>query len=350
MLGKYYYHEIIRKTIIAFGTLFNDINIKHKKQDDSDFSNIKVPIAYGPVEKFLARLEQKQNLRERVAITLPRLAFEMNSIQYDSSRKVSTMQTFIAKSNVDDKTVNKVFMPVPYNLGIQLSIMTQYNDDALQIIEQILPYFQPSFNITIDLVSAIGEKRDIPLILGGINFKDNYESGYEEKRIIIYNLDFTAKTYLFGPLPDSTEGLIKKVQVDYYTNTNRKNASRELRYIAEPRAIQDYTNDNTTSLAEDIDDKITTFDVNDAVSLSVNDYIEIDNEEMYIKEKSGNTIKVNRGQDETQIVSHVIGAVVNIINNADDALIEQDDDFGFSEYRYDYGDGKTYSPTKGIDV
>ena len=350
MLGKYYYHEIIRKTIIAFGTLFNDINIKHKKQDDSNFSNIKVPIAYGPVEKFLARLEQKQNLRERVAITLPRIAFEMNSIQYDSSRKVSTMQTFIAKSNVDDKTVNKVFMPVPYNLGIQLSIMTQYNDDALQIIEQILPYFQPSFNITIDLVSAIGEKRDIPLILGGINFKDNYESGYEEKRIIIYNLDFTAKTYLFGPLPDSTEGLIKKVQVDYYTNTNRKNASRELRYIAEPRAIQDYTNDNTTSLAEDIDDKITTFDVNDAVSLSVNDYIEIDNEEMYIKEKSGNTIKVNRGQDETQIVSHVVGAVVNIINNADDALIEQDDDFGFTEYRYDYGDGKTYSPTKGIDV
>ena len=350
MLGKYYYHEIIRKTIIAFGTLFNDINIKHKKQDDSNFSNIKVPIAYGPVEKFLARLEQKQNLRERVAITLPRIAFEMNSIQYDSSRKVSTMQTFIAKSNVDDKTVNKVFMPVPYNLGIQLSIMDQYNDDALQIIEQILPYFQPSFNITIDLVSAIGEKRDIPLILGGINFKDNYESGYDEKRIIIYNLDFTAKTYLFGPLPDSTEGLIKKVQVDYYTNTNRKNASRELRYIAEPRAIQDYNNDNITSLAEDIDDKITTFDVNDAVSLSVNDYIEIDNEEMYIKEKSGNTIKVNRGQDETQIVSHVVGAVVNIINNADDALIEQDDDFGFSEYRYDYGDGKTYSPTKGIDV
>ena len=350
MLGKYYYHEIIRKTIIAFGTLFNDINIKHKKQDGSDFSNIKVPIAYGPVEKFLARLEQKPDLRKRNSITLPRIAFEMDSIQYDNSRKVSTMQTFIAKSNVDDKTVNKVFMPVPYNLGIQLSIMTQYNDDALQIIEQILPYFQPSFNITIDLVSAIGEKRDIPLILGGINFKDNYESGYEEKRIIIYNLDFTAKTYLFGPLPDSTEGLIKKVQVDYYTNTNRKNASRELRYIAEPRAIQDYTNDNTTSLAEDIDDKITTFDVNDAVSLSVNDYIEIDNEEMYIKEISGDTIKVNRGQDETQIVSHVIGAVVNIINNADDALIEQDDDFGFTEYRYDYGDGKTYSPTKGIDV
>ena len=350
MLGKYYYHEIIRKTIIAFGTLFNDINIKHKKQDDSNFSNIKVPIAYGPVEKFLARLEQKQNLRERVAITLPRIAFEMNSIQYDNSRKISTMQTFKSKSLTDDKVVNRLFMPVPYNLGIQLSIMTQYNDDALQIVEQILPYFQPSFNLTIDLVSSIGEKRDIPIVLGSINFKDNYESGYDEKRIIIYDLNFTAKTYLFGPLPDSTEGLIKKVQVDYYTDTNRKNASRQLRYVAEPRAIQDYTNDNTTSLAEHIDDKITKFDVSNAASLSVNDYIEIDNEEMYIKEISGNTITVNRGQDETQIVSHIVGTVVNIINNADDTLIEQDDDFGFSEYRYDYGDGKIYSPTKGIDV
>lgn len=350
MLGKYYYHEIIRKTIIAFGTLFNDINIKHKLQNDDDYSTIKVPIVYGPVEKFLARIEQKPDLRKRVSITLPRLAFEMNSIQYDSSRKVSTMQTFIAKSNVDDKTVNKVFMPVPYNLGIQLSIMSQYNDDALQIIEQILPYFQPSFNITIDLVSSIGEKRDIPLILGGINFKDNYESGYEEKRIIIHNLDFTAKTYLFGPLPDSTEGLIKKVQVDYYSNTFTKNASRQLRYIAEPRAIKDYNNDQTNTLSQNIDDKITEFIVSDTSLLSKNDYIVIEDEAMMITSITGDEIKVIRGQDNTIIKPHEFGSNIHIINDADDALIEQDDDFGFTEYRYDYGDGKTYSPTKGIDT
>ncbi len=350
MLGQYYYHEIIRKTIIAFGTLFNNIDIKHKLQNDTNYSVIKVPIVYGPVEKFLARLEQKPDLRKRVAMTLPRLAFEMNSIQYDSSRKVSTMQTFIAKSIVDDKTVNKVFMPVPYNLGIQLSIMSQYNDDALQIIEQILPYFQPSFNITIDLVSSIGEKRDIPLILGGINFKDNYESGYEEKRIIIHNLDFTAKTYLFGPVPDSTEGLIKKVQVDYYTNTVTKNASRQLRYIAEPRAIRDYNDDQTNTLSQEIDDKVTEFIVSDATLLSKNDYIIIEDEEMMITSITGNEIKVIRGQDNTIITPHESGSNINIINNADDALIEQDDDFGFTEYRYDYGDGKTYSPTKGIDV
>lgn len=350
MLGQYYYHEIVKKTIIAFGTLFNNINIKHEKQDGSDYSIIKVPIAYGPIEKFLARLEQKPDLRKRVLITLPRLAFEMTNIQYDASRKVSTLQTFKALSSSDNKVVNKVYMPVPYNIGIQLSIMTQYNDDALQIVEQILPYFQPSFNLTIDLIQSIGEKRDIPIILESIDFKDNYESNFDEKRIIIYNLNFTTKTYLFGPIGNNTEGLIKKVQVDYYTDVNTKNASRQLRYIAEPRATQDYNNDNITSLSQDIDDKITKFNINDSSSLSVNDYIEIDSEEMLIKEISGNSLTVFRGKDETIVSSHTNGTAVNIINNADDLLIQQDDDFGFSEYRYDYGDGKSYSPTKGIDV
>lgn len=350
MLGQYYYHEIVKKTIIAFGTLFNNINIKHEKQDGSDYSFIKVPIAYGPVEKFLARLEQKPDLRKRVSITLPRLAFEMTNIQYDASRKLSTLQTFKALNSSDNKVVNKVYMPVPYNIGIQLSIMTQYNDDALQIVEQILPYFQPSFNLTIDLIASIGEKRDVPIILESIDFKDNYESSFDEKRIIIYNLNFTTKTYLFGPIGNNTEGLIKKVQVDYYSDVNTKNASRQLRYVAEPRAIQDYNNDVTTSLAQDIDNKITKFNVNDSSLLSVNDYIEIDSEEMLIKEISGNSLTVFRGKDNSEIISHTNGTTVNIINNADDLLIQQDDDFGFSEYRYDYGDGKSYSPTKGIDI
>jgi hypothetical protein len=151
-------------------------------------------------------------------------------------------------------------------------------------------------------------------------------------------------------VPDSTEGLIKKVQVDYYTNTVTKNASRQLRYIAEPRAIRDYNDDQTNTLSQKIDDKVTEFIVSDATLLSENDYIIIEDEEMMITSITGNEIKVIRGQDNTIITSHKSGSNINIINNADDALIEQDDDFGFTEYRYDYGDGKTYSPTKGIDV
>ena len=339
MLGQYYYHEIIRKTIIAFGTLFNTIDIRHTKQDGSAYSTMRVPIAYGPVEKFLARLEQKPDLRQRVAITLPRLAFEMTNIQYDNERKVSTMQTFKAKTTGTTKTARKLFMPVPYNIGFRLSAMTQYNEDALQIIEQILPYFQPSFNMTVDLVSSIGEKRDIPMVLEGINFEDNYESGYEEKRVIVHNLEFIAKTYLFGPVPTSSEGLIKKVTVDKYTdyeNTKVSTASRQLRYVAEPRALKDYDDSIVTNLAEDITATQTVIAVNDVTNITASSgstsvYLDIDGEEVYVKSKDAdsNKITVKRGQDKTAKKAHIRGTDVKSITSADNAYIEEGDDFGF---------------------
>ena len=353
MLGQYYYHEIIRKTIIAFGTLFNTIDIRHTKQDGSAYSTMRVPIAYGPVEKFLARLEQKPDLRQRVAITLPRLAFEMTNIQYDNERKVSTMQTFKAKTTGTTKTARKLFMPVPYNIGFRLSAMTQYNEDALQIIEQILPYFQPSFNMTVDLVSSIGEKRDIPMVLEGINFEDNYDSGYEEKRVIVHNLEFIAKTYLFGPVPTSSEGLIKKVTVDKYTdyeNTKVSTASRQLRYVAEPRALKDYNADATTTLTVDITATKTQFNVADATALVENSYIDIDEELIYIKSISGTTLTVTRGVDGTAKAAHVQASPVHVVNAADNAAVELGDDFGFSEQRFDFADGRVWSPTKGDDV
>jgi hypothetical protein len=350
MLGTYHYHEIIRKTIISFGTLFNTVEIRHKKQDGSAFSTVKVPIAYGPAEKFIARLEQKPDLRKRVSITLPRLGFEMVSITYDNTRKVSTMQTFKAFTKDGTKLAKKVFMPVPYNLGFRLSIMTQYNEDAMQIIEQILPVFQPAFNVTVDLVESIGEKRDIPVVLESINFDDNYTSGYEEKRVIIHNLDFTAKTYLFGPIADNSEGLIKKVQVDYNTSTNTKTAKRELRYVATPRALKDYNDDNATTLAENIDGSQTQFQVTNASTLVVDGYIYIGKELMRIREISNETLLVHRGEDGTLADSHIQGVSIDAVTQDDSDLVEVGDDFGFSEERFDFNDGRTYSPSKGIDV
>jgi hypothetical protein len=350
MLGTYSYHEIIRKTVISFGTLFNNILIKHEEQDGTDYSLIKVPIAYGPVQKFLARLEQKPDLRKRVAMTLPRMSFELSSINYDASRKVSTVQTFKALNSDNQNKAVKVYMPVPYNLGIKLSIMAKYNDDMLQILEQILPFFQPSFTLTIDLVSSIGGKKDIPMILENIQMEDNYESDFTTRRVLIYTLNFVAKTYIFGPIADNTEGLIKKVQVDYYTDTNTKNSSRQLRYTATPRAIKDYNNDNTTVLSEEINEYVTEIEVSNASLLSTNTYIMIENEEMFIKSIDGNTLKVLRGQDNTIATPHSINSSVDVINETDDNLIEPDDDFGFSESRFDFGDGKIYSTTKGVDV
>jgi hypothetical protein len=349
MISNYFYHEILRKTIISFGTLFNDIKIKHKDNAGDDFSIITVPIAYGPVQKFLARIEQVPDLKKRVAITLPRMSFEMTGISYDPSRKSSTMQTFKTLDKTNNE-LTKAFMPVPYNVNIRLSVMVKLNEDALQIVEQILPYFQPHFNLTVDLASSIGEKRDIPMILERITMDDQYEGDYTTRRILIYTLDFTAKTYLFGSVGNGNESLIKQVQVDYYSDTNRVNASRQLRYVAEPRAIKDYNSDEITVIAGDLDQEKTQFDVSDATSLVVNSYIQIDDESMYIRKITGNTLLVNRGQDGSSITTHASGTAVNVINDADDALIDLDDDFGFSESRYDFGDGKVYSTTKGTDV
>ena len=250
MLGTYYYHEIMRKTIVAFGTLFNQINIRHDDASGNTYSDLKVPLAYGPSQKFLARLEQQEDLNKPVQITLPRMSFEMNNIQYDSTRKTGITQTFKAVDK-DTSAVKKVFMPVPYNIGFELNILSKLNDDALQIVEQILPYFQPSFNVTIDLISSIGEKRDVPIVLDSISFQDDYEGDFSTRRALIYTLRFTAKTYLFGPVADSSEGLIKKVQVDYYADTNTQTAKREVRYTATPKALTDKNNDGVINEVDD---------------------------------------------------------------------------------------------------
>lgn len=349
MFGTYFYHEILRKTIIAFGTLFNNIEIKHKDTSGNGFSQLKVPIAYGPMQKFLARIEQSPNLRKEVAITLPRMAFEMVGISYDPTRKSSTMQTFKVVDQNNNK-ITKAFMPVPYNVNIRLSIMTKLNEDALQIVEQILPYFQPHFNLTINLVEQIGETRDIPMVLNSIQMDDDYEGDFTTRRSLVYTLDFTAKTYLFGPVDTGNDSIIKKVQVDYYTNTKRKNASRELRYVATPKALKDYNSDGATQLSEDIAANVTEFSVEFGTQLISKTYIQIGEEVMFIREIAGNVIKVNRGENGTIATTHEALDYVNAINAADDELIDLDDDFGFNESTFNFNDGKIYSTTKQTDV
>ena len=248
MLGTYYYHEIVRKTIISFGTLFNDIHVKHQDNAGNDINDIKVPLAYGPSQKFLARLSQQPDLNKAVQINLPRMSFEMTSINYDSSRKSSLVQTF--KTCEDGTKAKKVFMPVPYNIGFELNILSKLNDDSLQILEQILPFFQPHFNLTVDLVDSIGEKRDIPIVLESVNFQDDYEGNFDTRRALIHTLQFTAKTYLFGPIADTSDGLIRKVQVDLYTNTDQKTAKREMRYTVTPTSKVDRNNDGVINEAD----------------------------------------------------------------------------------------------------
>jgi hypothetical protein len=351
MAPNFYYHEIIRRTSAAFGTLFNDIYIRHQDENNEDYSYIKVPLAYGPIQKFLARIEQKPDLRNRMAITLPRMSFQIGQLTYDASRKSSSTQMFKAPVGPDNAPAN-LFLPVPYILPFELSIATKNNDDMFQIVEQIIPRFRPEYTLSVNLVSSLGDVKDIPIVLQNISpFQDDYEGNFDSRRFIQCTLNFNAKIYFYGPIPsDSTQKLIKKVQVDYYSNTQINNASRQLRYIATPRAVNDYNEDETASLAQDVTQLMTEFEVSDAVSLVKDTFIQINNENMFITKIDGNKITVSRGKDGTSIETHQEGDVINVINQLDDDLINFGDDYDFNEENFNFDDGKIYSPRKGEDV
>ena len=327
---EYFYHEILRRTVVSFGSLFNEISIKHTDNSGNVKSVIKVPLAYGPTQKFLARLEQSPDLNKPVQITLPRMSFEFTGLTYDATRKSTTTQTFIAKSAVDGTETKKVYLPVPYNMQFELSIMCKLNDDALQIIEQILPFFQPSYSMTIELVDIINEKRDIPVILENITMQDDYEGNFTTRRVLIYTLRFTAKTYLFGPVSSATRDIIKKATIGYITGGTTDSPTREVVYSAEPRAIKNYTGIVVTNLSKDITTEDTLITVNSVGSIVVNSYLDIEGEEVFVKLISGNVLTVERGKDGTTITSHLSGAEVKSITTADNVLIEEGDDFGFS--------------------
>jgi hypothetical protein len=327
---EYFYHEIFRRTIIGFGSLFNNITIKHTNDSDQVTSVIKVPLSYGPTQKFLARLEQSPDLSKPIQMTLPRLSFEMTGISYDSSRKVTTSQTFTSKDSSDGTIVKKAYMPVPYNIQFELSVMAKLNDDALQIVEQILPYFQPVYNLTIKLLDDIDEKRDIPIILENITMVDDYEGNFTTRRVLIYTLRFTAKTYLFGPISTATKDIIKKSTISVTAGDPSSTSTREIVYSAEPRAIKNYTGVVLTNLSKDISTSDTLIEVNDASSIVANTYLDIEGEEVYVKSKAGNILTVDRGRDDTTITSHLSGAPIKSITTADNLLIENGDDFGFN--------------------
>ena len=328
MLGTYFYHEILRKTVIGFGTLFNNINIRHKDASGTTFSNLKVPLAYGPMQKFLARIQQQPELDRETAITLPRLSFEMQGLQYDPTRKTGIAQTFLTKNGTNAK---KVYMPVPYNIGFELSIMSKLSDDALQILEQILPYFQPSFNLSVNLVETIGEQRDIPVILESITTNDDYEGDFATRRALIYTMRFSAKTYLFGPVTGASSDIITKATVGYNAGTLASVPDRDVSYSVTRRALQNYTGTVLTTLTEDVDTSDTILNVADKSAITDATYIDVDGEECYVVTiGEGEHITVKRGQDNTDVTTHLKGAPIKSITTADTPLIPDGDDFGFS--------------------
>ena len=254
MLGQQFYHETTRKVVVAFGTMFNNIQLVRKDNDGTITQSMKVPLAYGPRQKFLVRLREDPDLTKQVAITLPRIGFEITGLSYDPTRKLNRVQKFKKTKSGSSSKLDTQYMPVPYNLGFELYILSKNSDDALQIVEQILPYFQPDYTLTINDMPDMSVKRDIPIILNSISYEDDYEGDFAQRRAIIYSLDFTAKFYLYGPV--TGQSVIKTVQVDQFTDLPDKSPKREQRLVVTPdpttaSADDDFVFNETTSFFQD---------------------------------------------------------------------------------------------------
>jgi hypothetical protein len=242
MLGTQFYHESIRKVIVSFGTMFNNISLVRKDNSGNIIQSMKVPLAYGPREKFLVRLNEDADLTKQVAITLPRIGFEIQNLEYDAGRKLNRVQRFKKVKGANAKQLDAQYMPVPYNLSIELYVMAKQSDDALQIVEQILPYFQPDYTLTINDNVSMDSKRDVPIVLNSISYEDNYQGDFTTRRALIYTLSFTAKFYLYGPVTSSK--VIKTVQVDQYTDSEVNSPKREQRLTVTPNPTSADADDN----------------------------------------------------------------------------------------------------------
>ena len=251
MLGPHFYNEAIRKTVIGFGTLFNNIEIRKKDPSTGTILEAeKVPLAYGPKQKFLARLEQNPDVDNKVAITLPRLYFEMTNIAYDTTRKIAPTQRLKKTIDTDGESLSVQYVPVPYNMEFELGIIAKSQDDGLQILEQILPYFQPNFNITLNMIPDMGEKKDITINLNGINYEDDWDGDFLDRRSIVWTLNFTARSYIYGPFTKS--GVIKKATVyEAVGDKNDSPANRNTKLTFTPKALEDKNQDGVIDAQDD---------------------------------------------------------------------------------------------------
>lgn len=215
MFGRTWSHDTLRKYIIVFGTLFNDIYINRTNTAGEIIQTLKIPLTYGPKDKVLARLEQNPTLDNQVGIVLPRISFEMTSMEYDPTRKLNTLNKLTKQSTTGgtDDEVKYQYQPVPYDMQFEMNILVKNAEDGTRIVEQIVPYFTPDFTVSVNLVPEVDAPRDIPVILNSITHQDSYEGSFEQRRAVIWTLTFTLKGWLYGPTKKSK--LIKYAETTF---------------------------------------------------------------------------------------------------------------------------------------
>lgn len=215
MFGGPFYFGLLRKYVILMGTLLNNISITRTDKEGNVTSLLRVPITYAPKDKMLARMMQDPGIDKQTAAgPLPLISFEMGDLRYDGNRKLNTINKVSVKEPTNPDIFKYQYGPVPYNVGFKVYIYVKNAEDGTKIVEQILPYFTPDWTTTVMLIPEVNETRDIPIVLNDIRSSDNYDGDYKERRAIIWELDFTLKGYLYGPIRKS--GVIKFIRTQFY--------------------------------------------------------------------------------------------------------------------------------------
>lgn len=210
MFNSTFYHSTIRRYVATFGTMFNEIYINRNDPTTGVTTTMKVPLFYGPKDKALARLDSNPELNNPIALTLPRMGFEMTTVSYDPTRK---LQTITKNIKYGDGKMTRQYVPVPYNISFTLYVMVKNADDGTQIAEQILPYFTPDWTPTVNLIPEMDIKMDIPVVILNTTIDDSYEGNFDQRRVMTWTFDFLLKGYIFGPVKENK--VITSVDVNF---------------------------------------------------------------------------------------------------------------------------------------
>ena len=214
MLGHNFFHDLIRKYVVTFGTLFNDIKLARTNRLGQVIETIEIPLTYGPRDKFVTRLQQDPDLSAQTGLTLPRISFEIVRMGFDPSRQLPSMNKVLSKNQPEK--AKRIFSYVPYDIQFMLNIYTMTNEDGVRIVEQILPFFVPQFAPTVQLTEDPDVTLDLPIILNGINTQDVYDGPFEQRRVLVHTLDFVMKAYMIGPIVERP--LILSANTNFYVD------------------------------------------------------------------------------------------------------------------------------------
>ena len=308
MFGTYFYHQTSRKMVVAFGSLFNNIEVRRTDSSDAVTEVIKIPLSYGPKDKMLVRISQDPSLNPNVALTVPRMGFELTSMTYDGVRKLNTMGRNVKTGTTGLK---KQFNPVPYNWDFSLYVFVKNAEDGTQILEQILPFFTPDFTVTMTLISGMSIKMDVPLVLNSVASEDSYEGDFATRRSIIWTLSFVMKGFLYPSISDNAKVITSSV-VDTHL-MSAATAADPIYIVAE----------DSTPYARNYM-ILNKHEIDDATRIRI------------LSEASEDASSAGQTVSRTTVEPTSTGALT-------------DDDFGFSETFEFFPHGETHDPVAGTD-